>query len=188
MRLEFSGATEITNRSRESIAETRAASPRHRHSAELQSGSHHFIHETRAGILRAESSMQDPGHEQSVHFRDAKVPVSHSRLVLSASCPKSSIPRMPKRRNALAQSATPLQDDSSVPSRPNARSRQPERSANVCAHAAPSPGASLSNSCSLMACAVERKAPVPSGNSVAVGRSVLRYSRPRVSRSCFRMR
>src|ERR1700674_300099 len=45
MGLEFRGAAGIANESDQSICQSRASASRHWHSAQLQSGGHHLVHE-----------------------------------------------------------------------------------------------------------------------------------------------
>ena len=107
---------------------------------------------------------------------DANVDSSQSRLVCSRSPVNAARPPRPRRRSALDPNARPAPDHSSVPSTPNARSAFGKNRSSTPGHSAPSslalPGASRS-----------RNAAPPSGNAVAVGRSVLRYSSPRAARS-----
>src|SRR3954447_7064820 len=107
---------------------------------------------------------------------DANVVSSQSRLGCSNSPRKAAAPTRPKRRKAFDPSARPDADHSSVPSTPNARSAFGKNRSSTPCHSGPSSPA-------LPAASRSRNAASPSGYAVAVGRSVLRYSRPRAARS-----
>src|SRR5262249_10162290 len=77
----------------------------------------------------------------------------------------------------------PARDQSSVPRMPNARSAFVMNSAIIRRHTSPSPLACRSSSTAFASVLVARNAASPSGNSVAVGCSVFRYSSPRCSSS-----
>src|SRR4051794_26124146 len=114
---------------------------------------------------------------------DANVPASQSRPETSRLPPNSATPRRPSRRIALPPNARPLADQSSVPSSPNARSAFGMNPSSSVRHASPSPGACRSNSAAFASALRSRNAASPSGNAVAVGSSVFRYSRPRAASS-----
>src|SRR5215210_185222 len=107
---------------------------------------------------------------------EANVCVSQSRLEPSTFPANSTAPFRPSRRYARSPSLRPSRDQSSVPSTPNARSALGRKPSTTPAHSGPSSETFAS---------VERSTKVasPSGVSVAVGCSVLRYSRPRAARS-----
>src|SRR5581483_4588116 len=67
---------------------------------------------------------------------------------------------------------------SSVPSTPNARSAFGKKSSSIARQACPSPGSCRSSSAAFSSAVRSRNAASPSGNSVAVGKSVFRYSSP----------
>ena len=114
---------------------------------------------------------------------EANVSQSQSRPETSRLPPNSATPRRPSRRIALPPSAMPFADQSSVPSRPNARSAFGMNPSSSSRHASPSPGAWRSNSAAFASVLRRRNDASPSGNAVAVGSSVFRYSRPRAASS-----
>src|SRR5581483_9495442 len=107
---------------------------------------------------------------------EVNVWVSQSRLDWSSSPMNSAAPARPRRRRAFAANASPDADQSSVPSTPNARSAFGKKRSSTSAHAGPS-------SCALPSAVRSRNDASPSGNAVAVGSSVFRYSSPRAARS-----
>ena len=107
---------------------------------------------------------------------DANVVSSQSRLDCSTSPVNAAAPPRPSRRTAFAPSANPADDHSSVPRTPNARSALGKKRSSTPGHSGPS-------SCVLPSAVRSRKAAPPSGNAVAVGSSVLRYSSPRAASS-----
>ena len=111
--------------------------------------------------------------------RDSNVVVTQSRQLTSVLPANSSRPRRPRRRSALRPSVSPAVDQSSVERIPNARSALAMNSLNCRSQAAPSPGASRSNSATLPSSEPVMNAAEPSGKAVPVGRSVLTYSTPR---------
>src|SRR4051812_30441708 len=107
---------------------------------------------------------------------EAKVVSSQPRLDCTASPRKASAPARPSRRTAFAPSASPAGDHSSVPRTPNARSALGKKRSRTPGHSGPSS--------SVFPSAVRsRNAASPSGNAVAVGSSVFRYSSPRAASS-----
>src|SRR5215467_6589628 len=107
---------------------------------------------------------------------EANVVSSQSRLDCSTSPVKAAAPARPSRRIALPPSASPADDQSSVPRTPNARSAFGKKRSSTPGHSDPSSSAFPS-------AVRSRKAEPPSGNAVAVGKSVLRYSSPRAASS-----
>src|SRR5215468_7468757 len=107
---------------------------------------------------------------------EANVVSSQSRLDCRTSPRKATAPARPSRRTALAASAMPAADHSSVPRTPNARSALGKKPSSTSGHSRPSSSAFPS-------AVRSRKAAPPSGNAVAVGSSVLRYSSPRAASS-----
>src|SRR4051794_8609833 len=107
---------------------------------------------------------------------DANVVCSQSRLDCSRSPANSAAPPLPRRRTAFAAKARPDDDQSSVPSTPKARSAFGKNRSRTAGHSGPI-------SAALPSASRSRNDEPPSGNAVAVGSSVFRYSRPRAARS-----
>src|SRR4051812_32367972 len=107
---------------------------------------------------------------------EAKVVSSQPRLDCRASPRKATAPARPSRRTAFAASASPAGDKSSVPRTPNARSALGKKRSSTPGHSGPSSSVFPSG-------VRRRNAALPSGNAVAVGSSVLRYSSPREASS-----
>src|SRR3954451_551128 len=107
---------------------------------------------------------------------ESKVVVSQSRLDCTTSPPNAASPRRRSRRYALRARPAPPRDHSSVPSTPNTSSACAPTADIASVHAAPCSAAFASG-------LVERNDASPSGNAVAVGCSVFRYSRPRAASS-----
>src|SRR6266536_3910049 len=110
---------------------------------------------------------------------DSNVLWSQSRLDCTTAAPKAARPRRPRPRYADSARPAPAADHSSVPSTPNTSSAWPPTSAMARPQASPSAAACRSSSSALASVLVARNASSPSGKSVPVGCSVLRYSRPR---------
>src|SRR3954451_8547163 len=107
---------------------------------------------------------------------ESKVVVSQSRLDCTTSPPNAASPRRPSRRYALNARPAPPRDHSSVPRTPNTSSACAPTADIASVHTAPCSAAFASG-------LVERNDASPSGNAVAVGCSVFRYSRPRPASS-----
>src|SRR4051812_14382573 len=107
---------------------------------------------------------------------EAKVVSSQPRLDCRASPRKATAPARPSRRTAFAASASPAGDKSSVPRTPNARSALGKKRSSTPGHSGPSSSVFPSG-------VRRRNAALSSGNAVAVGSSVLRYSSPREASS-----
>src|SRR3954447_15408613 len=107
---------------------------------------------------------------------ESKAVVSQSRLDCTTSPPNAASPRRPSRRSAPNARPAPPRDHSSVPSTPNTSSACAPTADIASVHAAPCSAAFASG-------LVERNDASPSGNAVAVGCSVFRYSRPRAASS-----
>ena len=107
---------------------------------------------------------------------DANVCWSQSRLDCSSSPMNAASPGRPSRRYAFTASASPDAPHSSAPRMPKARSAVGEKRSSTPGHSGPS-------SAALPSASRRRNAADPSGNAVAVGSSVLRYSSPRAASS-----
>src|SRR4051794_35704637 len=107
---------------------------------------------------------------------EAKVVCSQSRLDCSRSPVNSAAPPRPSRRKAFAAKARPDEDQSSVPRTPNARSAFGKKRSRTPGHSGPISSA-------LPSAFRSRNDAPPSGNAVAVGSPVFRYSSPRAARS-----
>ncbi len=158
VRARLEGSAALLDDPYQRLYEPDASSARNGHPAELDRDRHHLGHEAGGGRVGTEAGVQHPRREQPVHALATRTAsVAQSRHVDSRFPANSSVPRRPNRRYARSASLRPSSDQSSVPSRPKARSAFGMKAETTRSQASPSPAACPSHSATFVACEVVRK-------------------------------